>query len=272
MKTRLFLFAITLSMLAFTACDDSDDNTTDTTSDSTDLASSCCPNAPEGAIHISANGQVINLATQQGAQVDLTPIEPQAALAPGDPTHLGDTSTDAQGAFNIDCLDVTNIALGLVVLTDDPGFDGGQGDFFPTGTGIKAWKTNEEKTCVEGAMAIALPNTMVAALDQLPNIDSINEGFVMGMVVDDAQAPVEGATITAGDGSDLSAGAYYPNADFSDLTSGTATSPNGLFLLPAANFPQGVASITANKEGHTFEIAQAAAKPEFCYFSVIQPL
>jgi hypothetical protein len=207
--------------------------------------------------------------TGTGVAVALAAIAPMQALAPGDPTKLAETTSDASGVFALDCFDVTNVALGAVVMADDTGWDGGAGSYFPTGTGVIGWSSNSEKVCVDTAAVFVVTTQMVAGFDQLPNIDSASEGFVMGMVVSAAGAPVEGAVIKKGDGSDVDS-VYYPNANFTDLTTGTATANHGIYVLPAANFSAGIASITAQKTGMTFDAMQAAAKPGFCFFAMIQ--
>jgi hypothetical protein len=61
----------------------------------------------------------------------------------------------------------------------------------------------------------------------------------------------------------------YPAADFSAFD-GTATSANGIFILPHTNFAAGIIEITAKKDGSTFDSSQAAPKAGFCYTCYVQ--
>jgi hypothetical protein len=233
----------------------------------------CCPgqmDPDKQEYFISVAGKVIDLTTQQPVDgIGVAPIAPMDALLPGDPTHLDDQVTGADGTFQTECFDVKTVALGCVMLADDEGTD-----YFPTGTGVKAWDENADKWCVFDAMVFAIPNTLVAGLDMLPNIDSASEGFVMGFVVDSTGSMVEGAVIKKvddeGTTSDLTS-AYYPiMSDPPDLTTGTATSAAGIFVLPGENFNNVITKITAEKTGHTFAVEQASNKAGFCYFTPIQ--
>lgn len=232
----------------------------------------CCPNAPAGKIEIDIAGTVKDASTNQGAEVAVAAISPTEALTADQPTLLQKSTSASDGTFSLDCFDVTSVALGAVVLADDNPMDGAAGTYFPTGTGVAGWTTNDEKVCVDSAVAMAVPNTIVAGLDMLPDIDSAADGFVMGVVVSAAGMPVDGAVIkkTEDNGAtwvDLDK-VYYPSADFQDLTTGTATSANGVYVLPASNFTA-ITTIHAEKTGMTFDDAMVAAKGGFCFFAMI---
>jgi hypothetical protein len=233
--------------------------------------SDCCPNAAQGKIEIDIAGKVMDASTQQGVALAVAAISPTEALTTNTPTLLATAVSGADGMFALDCFDVTNVALGAVILADDNPMDGALGTYFPTGTGVAGWNTNAEKVCVSGAAALAVPNTVVDGLDMLPDIDSAADGFVMGMVVSSAGAPVEGAVIkkTEDNGAtwvDLDK-VYYPNATFTDM-SGTATSTAGVYVLPASNFTA-ITTIHAEKTGMTFDDAMVAATGGFCFFAMI---
>ncbi len=227
------------------------------------VENTCCPEAPADKYYIDVTGMIMNPATGTGAEVHVTAISPMDALTNPTPTALAETDANASGQFALDCFDVTNVALGAVVLTDDKA--GGGDNFFPTGTGVKGWDTNDEKVCVAGAVGFAVPNTMVAALDGAQLINSATHGFIMGMVISAAKAPVEGAVIKVKDGENWvdPTSIYYPNADFTafDLM---ATSTNGIFIIPG---PFALGTIRAEKTGMTFDEAKAASKAGFCYWS-----
>jgi len=228
----------------------------------------CCADAPENEVHIWVSGKVVDMTTQEGVKVALTPISPMDALTGEDPTHLDDQVSGDDGLFKTNCFDVTTVTLGCVMLTDDENFDGTGGTYFPSGTGVKAWGPDKkERYCVEEAKVFAVPNTLVAALDGYTSVDSA-EGFVMGFVVDATFTPVADAVVKKEDGTDLNE-VIYPNATFTDF-SGTATSATGIFVLPDTSFPAGLDSITAEKTGMTFGVEQAATKDGFCYFTFIQ--
>ncbi|MDX9722974.1 MAG: carboxypeptidase-like regulatory domain-containing protein [Myxococcota bacterium] len=270
MKYLSLWILIPFAALSLTACDDDPDDPkpadTSETADGTDQTG-CCPNAPANEYHISITGMAIDLSTNQGVAVALAPISPMDALTAPTPTHITEVDAGADGSFSIDCFDVSGVALGMVVLADDAGFDGAAGTYFPTSTGVKAWASDAEKVCVEGATVFAVPNTMVAGLDQLPDLDSVNDGFAMGLVLDASNQPVAGATLKLADGSPLSK-VYYPKADFSAFD-GTSTDVTGLFVLPQSNFAAGLQVITAEKDGMVFETSQASVKPGYCYFFMV---
>lgn len=228
----------------------------------------CCPGAPQGGYHIDVAGTIVDITTSQGVRVAVAPISPMDALTNPDPVHLEDQLSETDGTFQTDCFDVTEVALGCIMLVDDLGFDGIGGNYFPTGTGVKSWERNAEKVCVEDSKAFAVPAALVTDLNIFTDV-STSLGFVMGTVVDNIGNPVVGAVITKGDGTDLEQ-VYYPSADFGDLTSRTSTSPNGAYVLPARNFAVGIVEITAEKAGTIFKTELAAPKPYFCYFVVIQ--
>jgi len=237
-----------------------------------ETAGDCCPDAPAGQIQIDIDGMIKDASTGQGAQVHVAAISPMDALTSDSPELLSETDSDANGVFHLGCYDVSNVALGAVVLTDDSPMDGTGGTFFPTGTGVKGWTTNDEKVCVDNAVGFAVPNTIIGALDQLPDVSAADDGLVMGLVVDASGNPVEGAVIKKQDGDnwvDLGS-IYYPSADFSDM-SGTATAVTGMFVIPGAQVA-GLTVIHAEKTGMTFDTAQVAGKAGFCFFALVPEL
>jgi len=227
----------------------------------------CCPTAPQGKNYIYVKGNVKDITTGQGAKVFTAAISPMDALTNPQPTPLKSAvSAETTGAFSLDCFDVTDVVLGMVVLTDDETPDGTGGTYFPTGTGVKGWSTPEEKVCVDNAVVFAVPNAMVTALKQLPSVDPDKNGFIMGMVMNKNNQPVEGAVVKKAGGADLNT-IYYPSADFSKFD-GTSTSANGIFIIPG---PYSLADgkLIAEKTGMQFGEAQAASKAGFCYWAMI---
>jgi hypothetical protein len=160
----------------------------------------CCPGSPAGDYFIEVEGTVVDVPTSLGIMVALAPISPMDALTNPNPTHLDELVSAADGAFQTGCFDVTVVPLGCVMLADDVGFDGTTGTYFPTGTVVKYWDRNSEKWCVDAASVFAVTNVTVADLDQLPDMHSDTEGFVMGGVMDQNGDPVGGAVVKNGDG------------------------------------------------------------------------
>jgi hypothetical protein len=228
----------------------------------------CCPGAPPGEYHIDLSGTAVDITTQQGVRVGIALISPMDALTNPNPTHLDSLVSGTDGSFQSDCVDVTDVALGCVILVDDQIFDGTAGTYFPTGTPVIGWNTNADKVCADDVKAFAIPNTLVAILDSSTSVDSASYGFVMGIVVDASYDPVAGAVIMQGDGNDLGE-VIYPNATFTSFD-GTTTSATGIFVLPHTNFTVGILAITAEKTGMTFDAIYAAPKAGFCYFALIQ--
>lgn len=231
-----------------------------------EVCGDCCADAPAGEIHIWVSGMTIDMTTQTPAAAAVAAISPMDALTSDDPEKLAETTTGADGLYKTDCFDVTEVALGAVMMTDDAGWDGTGGTYFPTGSGAKGWDKNSEKFCAEETKTWLVPNTLVQGLDAATSVDSATYGFVMGLVVDGTTgSPVEGAVIKKGDGSDLTE-VIYPTATAFD---GTATAATGLFVLPHTNFPGTIIEINAEKTGMTFGAEQAAPKAGFCYFVYI---
>lgn len=228
----------------------------------------CCADAPEGEYHIWISGITLDMTTQQPVAAAAAAISPMDALTSDDPTKLAEVETDATGAYKTDCFDVTEVALGAVIMTDDIGWDGNAGTYFPTGSGAKGWDTNAEKFCAEDVKSWLVPNALVAGLDAATSVDSAGYGFVMGFVINGTTGgQVEGAVIKKGDGTDL-VEVIYPNATFTAFD-GTATSANGIFILPHTNFAGGITEVVAEKTGMTFGAEKAAPKAGFCYFVYI---
>jgi hypothetical protein len=230
----------------------------------------CCPDAPQGEFHIEISGHTKNVLGSSQDTVGVAAVSPMEFLTVANPTRLAETTTAMNdGEFTLGCFDVTDVALGIVVMADDTEWDGGAGDYFPTGTAVVDWETNEDKVCLEHADVFVLNALAVAFFDNLPDIDSAADGFVMGMVVDTAGNPVAGATIEKADGSGMDS-VYYPSVDFADMESGSSTSNNGIFILPALNFTTGIVHLTGDKSGMNFDTTTAASKPGSCFFVLIR--
>ncbi len=224
-------------------------------------ASDCCPGQD---LFITVDGAAVDLATQQGVKVDLAALAPLTALSGDIDTHVAEASAADTGVFHFDCFDVSTVSLGLVLLADDPGFDGEAGSFFPTITGIAGYTDDPaDKVCEEGATAMVINNQMQAGLDQITGLDKNAVGYIIGIVMDASHAPIEGATVVKGSGDPLDT-VLYPNADFTAFD-GAATSANGVYLIPTQ---LSLTPLMGVKDGYTWknDLFKAATVPGAAYF------
>ena len=228
----------------------------------------CCPNAPPGETWFSISGKILDMTTMQGVRAGIAFVSPMDALTGDNPCKEECWESDEEGNFYIPCqVYPAGIALGAVVVMDDPEWDGNGGLIFPAGAGM-SWPTDDDSDpCIYDARYYVVPNTLVADLDAETGVDSATYGFVMGRVAGLSGDAVAGAVLKKGDGSDL-VEVIYPDATFTTFD-GTATSESGVFVLPHTNFAAGITEIVAEKEGMTFGAEQAAPKAGFCYFVYI---
>jgi hypothetical protein len=277
----VLLAVLTAAAMTFAACGDDDDDpepdctgmgglgescTTDcpctagTCTDGTCVEEDdCCPGE---TLFITVDGMSVDLTTQTPVQADVAALAPLAALTGDIAAHEAEASAGEDGVFHFDCFDVANISLGLVLLADDPGFDGADGDFFPTVSGIASFSTDDDKICMTGATAMVITNAVQAGLDQIPGLDKNLVGYIIGSVVDAARSPLEGATVERADGEAMTV--LYPNATFTAFD-GAATSSNGVYLVPA-HFP--LSSLIGVKTDYTWDTLRfkAATVPGAAYF------
>ena len=224
-------------------------------------AGGCCDDV-EGMIDVS--GTVTDL-TQAPVAVAVTALSAFHVMT-GTATPLGTTTSAADGSFTIDCFDVSGATLGLVLLTGATG-----SDFFPTLTGVAAYGDDPaDKVCIPATSTPpvwALPTTFMTSLNAHPLINTA-DGIVIGFIVSNTGAPIEGATVMNGDGNPVDGNVIYPNADFSDFT-GTSTSATGIYMIPA---PLALVTLTAEATGHTFatDLYKAAAVAGHAYMVSMQ--
>ena len=218
----------------------------------------CCP---DQAVHIWVRGMALDLSAQAGVAADLAVLASTQALTGFIDQHEAETTSGADGSFEFGCFDVADVAVGLIVLVDDAGYDGAAGDFFPTITGIAGWSEPEDKVCVEAATAMVINNTLQAGLDQIPGLDKENSGYVIGTVLDAERNPIEGATVERSDGEDLTV--IYPAADFSNFD-GQVTSASGIYIITDLSF----SALIGVKGGFTWdpELYKAATIPGAAYY------
>jgi len=224
------------------------------------------PCGPSSNIYVNVQGSVKMWDGQDPGGLYVGPVSPYEALAnPGvEPFEAGHTETD--GTFSFDCLDVTDVARGLVILVDDGNFDKGAGTYFPTATGIVPWRMDSQKKDVSGAVVNALPNTLVDQINSLVTDHDIRQtGFMMGIVYDTAAGqPIAGATVT----NSLGLPIKYPDANWTELTD-DGTSASGLFLLMGESR---LNMFEGHADGYTFTDHEGGTQMGFCYFMVIDSI
>lgn len=237
------------------------DTPTDTPAD-TPADTAGCPPDDATHIYINVSGTVQPIGTADVSGLFLAAVAPLDALT-GTATPLATTTVRADGTFLFECLNVKDVAMGLVVLSDDGTPDGVAGTFFPTLSGVGAWSSDAEKVDLENRFVFGLPNAVVDALEGLTGITPDTDGMVMGLVLDESDAPLAGATVgRAGPGPAIAVD--YPTPDLSSLVTPPATSASGMWVLhePLG----GLTNITATLAGHTFPTYPAATPRGYCFF------
>lgn len=263
MKQTVFSFMLPAIFVLTSACSDNN-------ADDSNPSGSCCPG---DELHIWVKGVTYDI-NLNPIGVAYAPIAPLHALYSDTPRKLITGQSDATtGAFESDCFDVESISLGLVILTDDMGFDETDGDYYPTATGILSWDTDEEKTCVDDAVVFAVTTDIIETLETQIGMDMTVDGVAMGLVLDAEGNPVSGATIKQDNGSDLPE-IYYPNSALNDF-SATETTSAGLYVIPGP-LPEDPdpTVLMPVKEGLTFKAVgyKAGSQKSFCYFLRMQAL
>jgi hypothetical protein len=200
------------------------------------------------------------------ADMALAPVHATEALTIPNPNLLTQTTSDASGDFATDCIDLTNVALAVVMLSDDPGFDGVAGDYYPTYTIVMDVNSNEDKTCTELPLVYGVSNTLITTLSEVPALANISsDGLGIVLLKDNQGSPLEGAVLKTVDIDnnliDLPNNAVvYPNADFTAFD-GTDSSSNGIALIPG---PMLLTYVIPVKEGQTWQAEPMSIVNGFC--------
>jgi len=191
----------------------------------------CCEGRP---LHGFIAGQMLSLPAGDPAEVSLGMVAAIDAMMNPSPPTIVTSSSNAQGLYKTDCIDLSQVMIGLALLSDDPLFDGPAGHWYPTYTPILAINSDADCTCEPDAPdAWAVPTQLVAALAQQPELAGIESGgFAVVFVQDPHGNPVEGAEVLQDSYPPDIPGITYPNMDFTDF-SGTSTSPNGIAVIPS---------------------------------------
>jgi hypothetical protein len=227
---------------------------------------SACPPNDATHLYISIAGQVRN---PLGGYLEEAHVSAMAALeflTISDPGSIGSTVSDSSGGFSIPCINVKEVALGLVLVVDDRTEDGVSGLFLPTGTPAASWATDTDKVDIPDAVAYLVDNSFVTMLESVTSNDASDVGLVMGIVNDGSTGmPINGAEVRYGDLT--AAPVVYPSSTGFD-TDGD-TSSLGLFVFDISS-PMSLTTITAVASGRTFGTYQTATRAGACYFLVLE--
>lgn len=197
-------------------------------------------------------------------QINYALVLAMDALMSTHPYHAYEGATDYDGSYQTDCIDLTDYSLAMMVLSDDAGFDGVRGSWFPTYSGVIEISSDEDRTCVPDAPdSWAIPTELVHHLSGIPGLQEIiSSGFVVVFIVDHYLRPVAGARLMkAGDPPEELRVTVYPNADFTDF-GGTETSENGFVFVPG---PMGLTNVIATKPGMTWESGPIGVVEGTCF-------
>jgi hypothetical protein len=194
---------------------------------------------PQG---FAVEGATLDLATQTGGAegLCLDIVDPSAAFTGGDLEMLGGTTLGADGTWRVEEIE-TDSVLGLFMLVTDCD---GVAPVMPTASGVPFADYDGLGTgdTVENRRAIVVSEAMAAGVAQSLTAagyqgDIATDGFVLGFVRDTAGTPVEGATVSCGDGCTV----YYADTENADgmftsaqtgLNTSTAAQTGGMFVVP----------------------------------------
>lgn len=166
-------------------------------------------------------------------------VDPSAAFTGGELKILASSSLEADGTFTIEAVE-TNSVLGLFLLVTDcadvaPTMPTASGVPFAAYDGLGTGDLIAGRNAVVVAQATAdgVAQSLVAAGYEG---DISEQGFVLGFVRDAEGTPVQGATVSCGEGCAV----YYADVDPSDgmftsageLNTGTSAQTGGVFVVP----------------------------------------
>jgi hypothetical protein len=212
----------------------------------------CCPGQDLHAFVEAGPGGALAFppTTITPIEVALAGVAGMDALTNPNPTHLAETTSAADGSYKTPCMDLTTTALGVLMLSDDAGFDGTGGVWFPTYSGVMAIDDNEDKVCSyahDTPPIFGVANTLVTALSAFPGMEDIStDGFAIVLITDNDLTPLEGALLKKVDGTDVP-GTIYPNATLDGL--GASTAAHGIALVPG---PLALTFVIGEKDGYTW--------------------
>jgi hypothetical protein len=238
----------------------------DTPVDTPEEEMPACPDDdPPDHIYIDVNGAVTSLdGTTEVAGSWTAGISPLDALTNPTPTPIATSAVGTDGVFSMECIDVGPVTIGLVILHDDDP-SGSDDNFYPTGTGVKAWADATEKVDVTGAAVFGISQTLAAVIETMASVDIDTNGLAMGIIADGTTGtPIEGATIVRSGGTAINV--IYPNAAFDGV--GASTASTGVFIV-TDTLSTMVNDLSAEATGYTFGNHSAATKGGFIYFLLV---
>jgi hypothetical protein len=192
-------------------------------------------------------GTVVNLETGEPvvtldgeAPLCVKAIDPTPAVTGGDPIEIAGSTICADGTYIIAGLQEVPL-IGVMVQVEDCN---DEGTVMRTVTGISTDDFNGMGAgdTLEGivAHAVTADYREVLSADMGYTGDLNEDGFLAGFVVDSAEQPLDGATVSCGACADTPT--FYADADPTDGLFGTSSSfnaateagGNSLFIIPAA--------------------------------------
>lgn len=244
---RLSAFAFSLALLV-SACgkgsSDDSGSTTGTPGGTTGGAAGGVAGGTVSTAGWNLTGTAIDFAAQapatEGLCIEL--LDPSPALTGGEPVVLVASTIGANGAIDLTGIKTTSV-LGLLASVKDCGGLKNQ-TVFTSATGVPyediRYMSEGETLADVTALVITMPflAAMQASLEAVGYTgDLATEGFVFGLVADNAGTPLAGATVTC----QTCPTAYYLDENSADglfgaaATANTATSAaaGGVFIVPA---------------------------------------
>jgi len=223
------------------------------------MTSGCCPGLE---LHGWVSGRLVEFPGRSPKSLALAAVEAFDALQNPEPAHLAEAQSGADGRYQTGCIDLTLVSLRLLLLCDDPGFDGLDGDWYPVYTAVLEVNDDGDRTCSEDVPdAYAVSNPTVIGLGESMGMpDLAFDGLALVFVLDSDGNPVEGATLQLEGGGEIP-GAVYPDAALLDLT-GPATSPSGAVLIPG---PLALTTAVPVKPGMSFTPSPVVAPAGSCF-------
>lgn len=227
-----------------------------------------CPPDDSTHLYIYVEGVVRGMVTGTPREdLYVAAVDPNDVMDnPTSPPILGQDVTLSDGSFDLGCINVKNVGLGLILLVDDNPRDGDSGLIFPTAVLAEIWFTDSDKHDIRDMSIYPLSNTLNGSLlvGQM-GLDPATDGVVMGFVSDtNTHERLNGATV---DRTTLSVDVEYPNADFTGVESDGDTSVSGCFVVTESLT---MASLTAQVTGYTFDNYFASTVDGVCLFVLME--
>jgi hypothetical protein len=231
----------------------------------------CPPDSPSHRI-ISVSGSVNSIFFSEGGSekvgglhVGLYPAL-SVYMNPDIPPLAGGTieagPSDHEGTFDLPCVDVFGVSVGLVALVDED-VGATTDDFFPTATLILQ-KSGSEMTGEETGMAVAVINDAVNVFAFIvPDLDRAG-GLVIGRVADSYTFEGIGGALVASTGTGVTV--YYPDETLMSLKTIEGTASHGVFVIAG---PVSMTQLTASLAGYVFDTPITATVNGICTFTFI---